>query len=71
MKLLKLKPTFKQCIWDGNNIKKVYKKETPEPLVVESWEFSDHPDGLSYISGGECDGMTVPELCEKYGKEFC
>ena len=70
MEILKLKPVFKQYIWGGNNIKKIYKKDTPEPPVAESWEISAHPDGLCVVSGGEYDGLTVPELCEKFGEEF-
>ena len=27
MEILKLKPVFKQYIWGGNNIKKIYKKD--------------------------------------------
>lgn len=67
---LKLKPSFKRYLWGGDSINMIYKKETPEPPVAESWEISAHPDGLSYISGGEYDGMTIPQLCEKYGKDF-
>lgn len=67
---LKLKPSFKRYLWGGDSINMIYKKETPEPPVAESWEISAHPDGLSYISGGEYDGMTISQLCEKYGKDF-
>lgn len=67
---LRLKPSFKSYIWGGDSIKMIYKKETPKPPVAESWEISAHPEGLSYISGGEYDGMTILQLCEKYGKDF-
>lgn len=70
MEIIKMKPCFKQYIWGGDNIRKVYGKDTPEPPVAESWEISAHPDGLSVADGGEFDGMTIPELCEKFGKEF-
>ncbi len=70
MKPIKMKPCFKQYIWGGDNIRAVYGKDTPEPPVAESWEISAHPDGLSVADGGECDGMTIPQLCEKFGKEF-
>lgn len=70
MKPIKMKPCFKQYIWGGDNLKKIYSKDTPEPPVAESWEISAHPDGLSVADGGEYDGMTIPELCKKYGAEF-
>lgn len=65
-----MKPCFKQYIWGGDNIRKIYHKDTPEPPVAESWEISAHPDGLSTADGGTYDGMTIPELCEKFGSEF-
>ena len=70
MKPIKMKPCFKQYLWGGNNIKIIYGKDTPEPPVAESWEISAHSDGLSTVDGGECDGMTIPQLCEKYGSDF-
>lgn len=70
MNIIKLKPNFKQYLWGGNNLNKIYNKCTPEPPVAESWEISAHPDGLSTAIGGEYDGLTIPELCKKYGKEF-
>lgn len=70
MKPIKMKPCFKQYIWGGDKLRTVYGKDTPESPVAESWEISAHPDGLSMADGGEYDKMTIPELCEKYGKEF-
>lgn len=71
MKPIKMKPVFKQYIWGGDNIRRVYGKDTPEPPVAESWEISAHPDGLSVADGGECGGMTIDEISAKYGEAFC
>lgn len=70
MEPIKMSPVFKQYIWGGDNIKKMYGKDTPSPPVAESWEISAHPDGQSRAVGGECDGMTIEEICKKYGREF-
>ena len=70
MKPIKMKPIFKQYIWGGDNIRKLYGKDTPEPPVAESWEISAHPDGMSIADGGECDGMTINDICKKYGRDF-
>ena len=70
MKPIKMSPVFKQYIWGGDNLHKIYGKNTPEPPVAESWEISAHPDGMSIADGGECDGMTIDEICSKYGGEF-
>lgn len=70
MKPIKMKPVFKQYIWGGDNLKKVYGKDTPEPPVAESWEIADLDDGKSIADGGECNKMTIGEICDKYGEEF-
>lgn len=68
---LKMSPEFKQYIWGGNNLKEIYKKNTPEPPVAESWEISAHPDGPSHISNGEYSGKTIEEMTSLFGEEFC
>ena len=70
MEIIKLSPVFKQYIWGGDNIKKIYGKDTPCPPVAESWEISAHPDGLSVAINGIYRGMTIPEIVKKYGSEF-
>lgn len=70
MEIIKMKPCFKQYIWGGDNIRKIYGKDTPEPPVAESWEISAHADGLSTADGGAYSGMTIPELCTEYGSDF-
>lgn len=70
MEVIKMRPVFKQYIWGGDNLNKVYDKDTPEAPVAESWEISAHPDGLSTAFGGEYNGLTIPELCDKLGEAF-
>lgn len=67
---MKMSPVFKQYIWGGNNIKKIYGKNTPLPPVAESWEISAHPDGISVVANGEYKGKTIEELKEILGGEF-
>ena len=70
MEIIKLSPVFKQYIWGGDNIKKIYGKDTPCPPVAESWEISAHPDGLSVALNGEYKGMTIPEIVKNMAKNF-
>ena len=70
MEIFKFSPAFKQYIWGGNNLKTEFGKDTPEPPVAESWEVSAHKDGLSVVSEGTDKGKTIPELIQKYGKDF-
>lgn len=67
---LKTSPVFKNYIWGGNNIKKIYSKNTPEPPVAESWEISAHPDGECLIANGEYKGKTINEVSELMGSDF-
>lgn len=67
---MKTAPVFKSYIWGGENIKKLYNKNTPEPPVAESWEISAHPDGECTIANGDYKGKTINELCEILGEQF-
>ena len=67
---LKMTPEFKQYIWGGENLRKIYQKNAPEPPVAESWEISAHPDGTSHIANGEYEGKTIEELSSLFGEEF-
>ena len=65
MEPVKLKPSYKDYIWGGEKLRAVFGKDTNITPLAESWELSCHPDGLSLISGGEYDGISL----ETYIKE--
>lgn len=69
--LLKLKPAYKNYIWGGDILRRVYGKESPYDITAESWELSAHPDGSSQIEGGILDGMLFKDFIEKYGDNTC
>ena len=58
---LKFKPVYKDYMWGGRNFEKL-NKILPDGIVAESWEISCHPDGVSIVSNGEFEGMTLSEL---------
>lgn len=66
---LKFKPLYKDYIWGGRNLEKLG-KVLPEGIVAESWEISCHPDGVSVVDNGDFEGMTLPDLIKKYGKQL-
>ena len=43
------KPAYKNVIWGGNNISKIFKRNITGDDIGESWELSAHPNGLSKI----------------------
>lgn len=67
---LRMKPVFKDYIWGGNTLKKLYKKDTPFKCTAESWEVADCADGKSTVDGGVYSGRTLSQLTKEFGKDF-
>lgn len=57
-----LEPVYKDYIWGGTNLKKLYERKTTLEKVAESWEISAHQNGSSIIKNGEYKNMTLTEL---------
>ena len=52
MKIEKLTGAYKDYIWGGDRLPRLYGKRTDLRPVAESWELSFHKDGLSTLSDG-------------------
>ncbi len=65
LKPLRLLPAGKGYIWGGERLKKEYNKSLDIIPLAETWECSVHPDGMSLISGGEFDGLTLKEVLDR------
>jgi mannose-6-phosphate isomerase len=66
---LTFKPIFKQRVWGGRNIEKLYGKPLPPDVPIgESWEISDRPGDVSVIANGPLAGKTLHELVEQHCK---
>lgn len=61
-KPIKIKPIFKDYIWGGQKLINLYHKQTSINPCAESWEFSTHKDGLSFIDEGQFKGKTLKEV---------
>lgn len=59
---IKMESVFKEMIWGGNKLKKVFGKKIPNDKIGESWEVSCHKDGISKAANGEYAGMKLTEL---------
>lgn len=68
MAILKLKPSCKDYLWGGTKLKEMFNKEYDGEILAETWELSCHQDGPSYVVGGECDGYSLADYIEKFGK---
>jgi mannose-6-phosphate isomerase len=61
-KPLLLKPSGKDYIWGGRRLNDEFEKGIDLSPLAETWECSTHPDGPSYVSGGEFDGMQLAQV---------
>lgn len=69
MKPLKLTAPCKDYLWGGTKLRTEYHQQSTAEKLAESWMLSCHKDGLSVISGGEYDGLTLKEYIERSGKQ--
>jgi len=61
MEILKLKAIYKEMIWGGDKLGKIYGKPIPSASTGESWEAAEHKNGCSLIDGGKYDGKKITE----------
>ena len=68
---LTFKPIFKERVWGGRNIEKLFGKNLPpDQPIGESWEISDRPGDVSVVANGPLAGKTLHELVTEHGKEL-
>lgn len=56
-----LRPSGKDYLWGGRRLNDEFEKNIDLSPLAETWECSTHPDGPSFVSGGEFDGMELAE----------
>ena len=56
---LLLRPSGKDYLWGGSRLNDEFEKGINLSPVAETWECSTHPDGPSYVVGGEFAGMKL------------
>ena len=65
-KPLLLRPSGKDYLWGGSRLNDEFEKGIDLSPLAETWECSTHPDGPSYVVGGEFDGMELAEVLRKH-----
>jgi mannose-6-phosphate isomerase len=55
-------PVYKDYLWGGSRIPKIYHRNEPDGIYAESWEISDHVDGMSVVANGPLAGKTIREV---------
>jgi mannose-6-phosphate isomerase len=67
MKILKLKPIFKDYIWGGNRLHDDFGFETGYDKTAEAWVLACHKDGMNIVDGGEFNGQPLDKIIEQFG----
>lgn len=57
-----LSPSGKDYLWGGRRLKDEFEKNIDQLPLAETWECSTHPDGPSYVVGGNFDGKKLAEV---------
>jgi mannose-6-phosphate isomerase len=64
-------PTFKERVWGGRELERLYGKNLPPGAVIgESWEISDRPGDESVIANGIFAGKNLRWLMEHHATEI-
>ena len=56
------KPVYKDYVWGGRNLSRLFGRITPPGPVAESWDIAAHPDGTSKVANGRFAGQSLAEL---------
>jgi mannose-1-phosphate guanylyltransferase/mannose-6-phosphate isomerase len=67
--IVELEPAYKDYLWGGNKLKKLYGKKCDYGTIAESWELSGHEAGESIISSGRYKGVAFGHYLKKIGWE--
>jgi len=65
---LKFHPIYKEKIWGGRNLKRLFGRRLPEgKRIGESWELADLKEGVSVVANGPAAGTTLTEITRQWG----
>lgn len=65
-KPLMLRPSGKDYLWGGKRLNDEFEKNIDMTPLAETWECSTHPDGPSYVVGGQYDGQTLSQVLKQH-----
>ena len=68
---LTFQPIFKQRVWGGRELERLYHKPLPPGVPIgESWEITDRPGDVSIIANGPLAGKDLRWLMENHASEL-
>ncbi len=66
-KLYQFSPQYKETLWGGRRLLPFKGLPADSRAIGESWEVSAVPGHESVVCGGPCDGLSLTQLCARYG----
>jgi mannose-6-phosphate isomerase len=68
---LTFRPSFKQRVWGGRELERLYHKPLPPGVPIgESWEISDRPGDVSIVANGPLAGKDLRWLMENHAADL-
>lgn len=67
---LKFNSIYKENIWGGDSLEKIYKRSIPSSHTGESWDIACHSNGMSVVSNGPLTGITLQQIFTENKKEL-
>ena len=68
---LTFQPIFKERVWGGRNLERLYRKTLPPDRPIgESWEMTDRAEGVSVIANGPLAGKSLRWLMENHRQDI-
>ncbi len=61
-----LRPSGKDYLWGGRRLNDEFAKKIEMNPLAETWECSTHPDGPSFVVGGEFHEKSLAEVLRKH-----
>lgn len=70
MQIYKFNNILKPVLWGGDKVVTFKHLPATDEPIGESWEVSAFPGRESVVIGGKDNGLTLPQLVERYGAEL-
>ncbi len=66
----KFAPIYKEKIWGGDALARLFGRQLPSAQVGESWDIAAHPHGQSVVSNGPLTGAKLVDLLESHREKI-
>jgi len=60
-------PVFRDYMWGGRRLERLFGRRLPPGIVAESWEISAHPSAPTAVANWPYSGVPLPDLTAQLG----